>query len=189
MKGDRIMKIQIIYSSLSGKTRRLAEYLFSHLSQQEKSIHDLKDGPVVIDGDIVLLGYWVDKGGPTKEMQELINGLKDKAVGIFCTLAYYADSSHAANSVRAGVELAAKNNTVIGSYVCNGALSESMIASFRKNGNSGPHSASPENEIRWAAMKNHPTENEMKLAVERFEERIAIYQKYCEQGLTFRSVL
>ena len=47
------MKVQIIYSSLSGKTRRLAEYLYEGLSAEEKSIHDLKDGVPTLDGDVV----------------------------------------------------------------------------------------------------------------------------------------
>ena len=48
------MKVQIIYSSLSGKTRRLAEYLYEGLNAEEKSIHDLKDGVPTLDGDVLL---------------------------------------------------------------------------------------------------------------------------------------
>lgn len=181
------MKVQLIYSSLSGKTKRLAEYLYNSLQAEEKSIHDLKEGVPVLDGDIILLGYWVDKGGPNKDMQEFMKTVKGKTVGVFCTLGFYADSAHAINSIRAGADLLAQENTIIGSYVCNGAISENMIAAFRKN-SAGPHSAIPENEIRWDIMKGHPTQAEMELAAERFQERIEIYRRYQAEGLTFQSI-
>ena len=58
------MKVQVIYSSLSGCTKRLAEGIFNGLNAMDKTIHDLKDGRPELEGDIILLGYWVDKGGP-----------------------------------------------------------------------------------------------------------------------------
>lgn len=183
------MKIQIIYSSLSGKTKRLAEYLYRELGEDEITIHDLAEGAPELDGDILLLGYWVDKGGPNQQMISFMEGVKGRAVGVFCTLGFYADSAHGTGSVRAGAEALKQENTIIGSYVCNGALSEEIIQAFRKGGTSGPHSASPENEIRWDIMAGHPTEAEMALAAERFRERIEIYKRYTDQGLVFKSIL
>lgn len=94
------MKVQIIYSSLSGKTRRLAEYLYEGLNAEEKSIHDLKDGVPTLDGDVLLLGYWVDKGGPNQAMRELMETLEGKTVGVFCTLGYYADAGHGVGAIQ-----------------------------------------------------------------------------------------
>lgn len=51
------MKIQIIYSSLSGKTKRLAEYLYREPGEEEITIHDLAEGTPEPNGDILLLGY------------------------------------------------------------------------------------------------------------------------------------
>ena len=183
------MKVQVIYSSLSGRTKKLAEALYHAADTEEKSIHNLKDGVPELDGDVILLGYWVDKGGPNAEMKALLGQLKGKTLGLFCTLGFYADAKHGWDSIQNGVELVKENNTILGTYVCNGALSQEIIDSFRKAGTSGHHSASPENEIRWEIMKNHPTEAEINLAVERFNERIEILRQYQEQGLTFKSIL
>ena len=111
------MKVQIIYSSLSGCTRKVAEGIYHSLTGVDKSIHDLKDGEPVLDGDILLLGYWVNKGGPNEQMHAFLEKLKGKTVGIFCTLAFYADSEHGYQSLKKGVDLAAQKNTVIGSFV------------------------------------------------------------------------
>ncbi len=183
------MKVQIIYSSLSGKTKRLSEYLYEHINADEKSIFDLKDGVPALDGDVILLGYWVDKGGPNAEMKAFMETLSGKTVGVFCTLGFYPDASHGVGSIKNGVDAVSEKNTVIGSYVCNGALSESIIQSFRARGNTGFHTATPESEIRWDVLKNHPTEAEMALAAERFNERLEILRRFNEQGLTFKSIV
>lgn len=182
------MKVQVIYSSLSGRTKKVAEAIFNSIEADEKTIHDLKDGEPTLDGDIVLMGYWVDKGGPNAEMKEFMTKVKGKAVGVFCTLGFYADSTHAQNSIAEGVKMVADDNTVIGSYVCNGSLSDDIINSFRKRGSEGPHSATPANEIRWAVMAAHPTKAECDLAAERFTERVKLYTEFKKQGVEFTSI-
>ena len=184
------MKIQIIYSSLSGKTERLAKTIFNGMGKEHTcTIHNLKDGEPSLDGDIILLGYWVDKAGPEQKMKQFMGKVKGKAVGIFCTLGFYVDSAHAHESISNGVKEVKDNNTIIGSYVCNGAISEKIIEMFRKRGTEGPHSASKENEIRWSIMASHPTDAECALGAERFRERVEIYSRFQEEGLTFKSIL
>lgn len=184
------MKIQIIYSSLSGRTEKLARAVADEAAKKyECSLHNLKDGTPVLDGEVILLGYWVDKGGPNKEMKQFMETVEGKAVGVFCTLGAYADSAHAIHSIEAGIDCVKEKNIVIGSYICNGALSEKIIEMFRKNGKEGTHSASPENEIRWKVMANHPTKAECDLGAERFIERIGIYEEHKKQNLIFKSVL
>ncbi len=183
------MKVQIIYSSLSGCTKKVAEEIFNNINLSDKSIYDLKDGEPILDGDIILLGYWVDKGGPNEEMKNFMSKIKDKAIGVFCTLGYYADSAHAKNSIETGINLLKDNNIIIGSYVCNGALSQNIIDNMRKSKGTGHHSVTPQKELRWDIMKNHPTKAECELASERFNERITLYTKCMEQNLEFTSIL
>lgn len=181
------MKIQVIYSSLSGCTRRLAEGIFNGLTVEEKSIYDLKDGTPAIKGDVILLGYWVDKGGPNAEMKAFMEKVEGKKVGVFCTLGFWADSMHAQASLHHGVEMLSEKNIILGGYVCNGALSQQMITAFRAR-SSGPHSATPASEARWELMKDHPTQNEIALAAERFNERIMLAQRLEKLGAECASI-
>lgn len=183
------MKIQVIYSSLSGSTKKLAEGIYNNLEYSDKSIHDLKDGEPPVDADIVLLGYWVDKGGPNPEMIKFMEKLEHKVVGVFCTLAYFVDSSHANGSLQKGIDLVKDKNTVLGSIVCNGKLSDAMIARFKQAPVGTPHSATPENILRWAIMEDHPTQAEIVLGAERFNERIKLYRKCTEQNLQYKSLV
>lgn len=184
------MKVQVIYSSLSGRTEILAKAIAAGVSEKYPcTLHNLKEGAPALDGDVVLLGYWVDKGGPNKEMKEFMEKLSGKAVGVFATLGAYADSAHAAHSIASGINLVKDKNTVIGSYICNGALSKEIIEMFRKNGKEGTHSASVENEIRWKILENHPTKAECDLAAERFRERVEILELHQVHHREFKSVL
>lgn len=179
------MKVQIVYSSLSGCTRRLAQGIFDALNVDTKELYDLAAHVPELDGDVVLLGYWVDKGGPDAAMRAFMETIEGKNVGVFCTLAYWADSAHAHNALAAGVAMVKDKNRVLGGYVCNGTMSQAMIARFRANGTVGPHSASPANEARWELMKNHPTDAEIALATERFTERLCFLQMLQKQNLEY----
>ena len=180
------MKVQIIYSSLTGCTKRVANAIFNGINVEQKTIHDLKDGAPVLDGDIILLGYWGISGNPNDEMKEFLKTVKGKAVGIFCTLGYYADSVHACQTVEAGVDLVKESNEIIGSFVCNGAVSQSLIDG---QGKGGIHIPNEQKEIRWEMIKSHPTAAECALAAERFGERIALYRRCKELNIAFQSVL
>ena len=111
------MKVQVIYSSLTGHIQKVANAIFNGINAEEKTIHNLKDGALVLDGDIILLGYWGISGNPNDEMKQFMQTIKGKAVGVFCTLGYYADSAHARDTVESGLNLVKNHNDVIGSFV------------------------------------------------------------------------
>ena len=180
------MKVQVIYSSITGCTKRLAEAVYNGVTADEKSIHDLKDGTPVLDGDIIFLGYWGKNGLPNNEMKAFLNTIKGKVVGIFCTLGYYADSEHAFDTVRAGIDMVKENNEVICSYVCNGAVSKQLIDG---QGKGTPHVPNEQKEIRWEVIHSHPTKAECDLAAERFNERIYLYNRCKELNIPFTSIL
>lgn len=180
------MKVQVIYSSLTGCTKKVANAIFDGIKAEQKSIHDLKDGAPVLDGDIILLGYWGISGNPNDEMKEFLKTIKGKIVGIFCTLGYYADSAHARQTVESGLNLVKDDNEVIGTFVCNGAVAQNLIDG---QGKGGVHTPTEQKEIRWEIARNHPTEAECALAAERFQERIYLYSRCKELNIPFSSVL
>ena len=94
----------------------------------------MQDGAPVLDGDILLLGYWGMVGGPCEEVKNFMKTVEGKAVGVFCTLGYYADSAHARQTLETGLGLVKDRNEVIGGYVCNGAVSQKLIDGQGKGG-------------------------------------------------------
>ena len=180
------MKIQVIYSSQTGCTERLANAIFDGIPSAHKTLHDLADGAPALDGDIILLGFWGISGRPNPEMEAFLPTVQGKAVGLFCTLGYYADSAHAQDTLRAGLDLVKYSNEILGTYVCNGAISPALI---EEQGLAGPHTPTQQKEIRWEITASHPTPAECALGAERFRERIHLYRRCRDLKIPFSSIL
>lgn len=180
------MKVQVIYASLTGCTKRVAEAIYEEVPGDNKSIHDLKDGLPELTGDIILVGYWGIAGGPDKETKAFLSSIQGKAVGIFCTLGYYADSDHGRNTLKTGFDLVKDRNDVIGGFVCNGAVARSLQKGQGKDGRTPP---TEQKELRWEMVRDHPTKAECALAAERFRERITLYEKCRALNIPFQSVV
>ena len=99
----------------------------------------------------------------------------------FCTLAYFADSTHAFEAIQKGIKLVQEaGGQVIGSFIANGALAPQIIAEFKRmaqSGNANHHAYTPEKGLRYELFKNHPTKAECALASERFQERVLLSEQ------------
>ena len=179
------MKVQVIYYSLTGSTKRLAEGIYQGIQAEEKSIHNFEEGVPKLDGDILLIGYWGVSGGPDEKFTEFLKTISGKTIGMFCTLGYYADSEHAFDTIQKGLSLVRDRNEIIGSFVANGAVAKSLKQGQKKQEGAVP---TEQKELRWKMTDQHPTDAEIKLATERFQERIELYRSCKTYGIAFQSV-
>ena len=170
--GEFYMKILVTYSSKTGNTKKLAEGIFEGLGSMDKAILPMNEVNDMSEYDIVLVGYWVDKGGPNTEAAEFLKTIEGKKVGVFATLAFWPDSEHGFKSIMAGEELVKEKNHVIGRYICQGKISDQMVAMFEKMGENSPHKPTPEKRKRYAISANHPSQADIAVAAEMFRERI-----------------
>ena len=166
------MKILVTYSSKTGNTKKLAEGIFEGLGEMDKSIAPMSEA-VDIDGyDIILAGYWVDKGGANQEAAEYLKKISGKKVGLFATLAFWPDSEHAYKSILAGEALVKEKNHMIGKYICQGKIDPKMVEMFEKMPEGNPHKPTPEKKKRYVISANHPSAADIAVAAEMFRERI-----------------
>ncbi len=166
------MKILVTYSSLTGNTKKLAEGIFESLENVQKDIKSVKEVENTDEYDVVIVGYWVDKGGPNTEAAEFMKTLNNKTVGIFATLGFWADSDHAYNSLKNGEQLVAENNKILAKFICQGKLSEKIIEQFKKFPEGNPHAITPEKLRRYEIAKSHPSKADIAMAGELFNERL-----------------
>lgn len=166
------MKILVTYSSKTGNTKKLAEGIYEGLGNMDKAILPMSEATDISAYDIVLAGYWVDKGGANTEAAEYLKTIKGKKVGLFATLAFWPDSEHAYKSILAGEALVKDENHVIGKYICQGKIDPKMIEMFKKMPEGNPHRPTPEKEKRYAISANHPSAADIAVAAEMFRERI-----------------
>ncbi len=91
--------------------------------------------------------------------------IKNKTIGTFGTLGSDPFSEHARSFVEKVIRFFENNwNKVEREFICRGAISPKIIEKFRKmtkEGLAGHHSASPENEKRWAEAERHPDKNDI----------------------------
>ena len=180
------MKVDIVYASLTGCTEKVARAIYEGLEGCEKAIYDLKDGIPPLDGDIVLVGYWVLRGGASEEVRSFLRSISGKAVGVFCTLGYYCDTNYAHSTLENGIEILKEKNEILGGFVCSGAVASKLKKDQGKVENAVP---TEQKEIRWEIGASHPTKAECDLAAERFRERVYLYSRCRELNIPFQSIL
>lgn len=166
------MKVLVTYSSKTGNTKKLADGIFEGLGEIEKSIFPMSEVNSLEDYDIILAGYWVDKGGPNEEAKKFLEKIENKKVGLFATLAFWPDSEHGYNSILNGEKLVKEKNHIIGKYICQGKIDEKMVELFEKMPEGNPHKPTPEKRKRYKISANHPSVADIEVAKEMFRERI-----------------
>ena len=166
------MKVLVTYSSKTGNTKKLAEGIYEGLGNMDKTILPMNEATSLEEYDIVLAGYWVDKGGPNTEAAEYLKKITGKKVGVFATLAFWPDSEHGYNSILAGEALVKEENHIIGKYICQGQIDPKMIEIFEKMPEGNPHKPTPEKRKRYEISAKHPSAADIAVAAEMFRERI-----------------
>ncbi|MFV0342521.1 MAG: flavodoxin family protein [Anaerocolumna sp.] len=168
------MRVLVTYSSLTGNTKKLAEGIFEGLNIEEKEICSIKEIKNLDAYDTILVGYWVDKGGPNEEAKKFLERLENKNIGLFATLGFWSDTEHGWNSLINGENIVREKNKVIGKYVCQGKLSDKIIAMFEKLPADNPHAITDEKRRRYEIAKNHPSEADILHGAELFRERLSV---------------
>ena len=110
----------ILYSSLTGNTKSVAEAMASVMPEGTPCV-PVKEAPANLgDYDTVFVGFWVDRGTANKEAAKLIETLTNKHVVFFATLGMYADSDHARESIEKASALLPNKESLVDGFVCQG---------------------------------------------------------------------
>ncbi len=157
------MKKAIVFSSATGNTKKIAYEILKAMPDTTK-IYDLKEVSQEIDADFLVLGYWVDRAKPNKEMLAFMEGLKNKHVATFGTLGAYPDSEHAQATLKNVTEILEKDNILLGNFLCQGKINPKITEMFKKAGASGPHQMTEERLKRHQEAAKHPNEEDFEAA-------------------------
>ena len=173
------MKTLIVYSSLTGNTKKVAAAIKEALGG-EADLLPVEEQPPAAGYDLVAVGFWVDRGTADKKAREYIAGLHNKKVALFATLGAYPDSEHAGQSMANAVALLADSNQFIGSFICQGKVDPSLVEQFKNLPAGHPHAMNPERAARHQEAAKHPDEADLANAKKAFAE---FWQKLHAGGL------
>ena len=79
------MGVQIVYTSRTGNTEKLAEAVFAAVPVKEKNVKRIEERTERDDGEMYLVGFWTDRGTASSEILDLLGNLHGKKVALFGT--------------------------------------------------------------------------------------------------------
>lgn len=129
------MKYSIVFSSVTGNTRQLADAVFSVLPQEDLRYF----GPpaeIALEANRLYIGFWTDKGHCNKEISAFLKELRGKEIFLFGT-AGFGGSPEYFNKILTSVQKHIDcSNTVIGTFMCQGKMPPSVRERYIKMKNS-----------------------------------------------------
>lgn len=123
------MKGFIAYSSKTGNTKRMADYLHGALKEdRDLTLLNLKDKPDLSIYDYGLLGGWCDRALPDKAVMKALEGAPKK-LGLFLTMGAMPDSEHGERAMEGLKQcLVDHKKESLGTYLCPGKVDEKLAA-------------------------------------------------------------
>lgn len=122
MKNERY---SILFSSLTGNTRYLADALKAALPK-DKCDYFGEICETLPDSEIIYLGFWTDKGVADGKALELLKKLKNKKIFLFGTAGFGGSDEYFEKILSKTKEAIEESNTVIGEYMCQGKMPQSV---------------------------------------------------------------
>ncbi len=108
-------KYAVLYSSKTGNTKQLADVLTGLLGNQCRQEAITPNMPVP-EEEILLIGYWVDKGTCPEEVDQLLQALEGKQILFFAT-AGFGQTADYFKRIASGVEQkVSQSNRILGSF-------------------------------------------------------------------------
>lgn len=157
------MKHLIVYSSVTGNTKKVAEAIAQVLDRTAE-LYPVEAAPSADPYDLVVVGFWVNRGTADQKAQAYLRSIHGKNVALFATLGAYPDSDHAAESMQNAAALLAADNKVVGAFICQGKINPRLIEKFKELPAGHPLAVTPAQEARHREAAKHPDEADLRNA-------------------------
>lgn len=146
------MKETIVYDSLSGNTKELAETIKK--IKKEVSISKISDKLIEEskNSDVYYIGSPIIKGMCTEKIRKFLQGLQHKRIFLFVTAGYGGSKEYYETLEKRIRDIIPKSNEIIGTFFCQGKMSESIKNRYVE------------------LMKEHPEDKKLKVSLENYEK-------------------
>lgn len=175
------MKTLIIYSSKTGNTKKVAHGIYDGLKEKYeieiKDMSEIADVSQIEQYDTLLVGFWVDKGTANAVAKKFIQNIKNKNVGLFCTLGANPDSKHGQdveNNISKKLLHSSNNLIEIGIY--NGLVDAELLNKLKEKPPIFLPKTILKKMIDAGDNSREPNDEDIKNAVEKFDNALAKLQ-------------
>ncbi len=121
----------VLFSSRTGNTRALAEAIRAALPQ-EMCVYFGESGTAALDADTLYIGFWTDKGGADEATVRLLKTLRNRRIFLFGTAGFGGSEAYfqkILGNVKRAID---PSNTVIGTYMCQGRMPQTVRERYVK---------------------------------------------------------
>lgn len=149
------MKLAIVYSSMTGNTKRLAEAIRDQVGQCYFGM----PSDEALTADVIFIGFWAAKNSCGADIKVFIEKLSDKKIFLFGTAGYDNTKEYFDEILNSVKSYVAASNTMIGSYMCQGKVADAMQAKIKDTKPEMYESIKD----KLAEAEFHPNEEDIKL--------------------------
>ncbi len=153
------MNVLIAYSSVTGNTRKLAKAIKNNYPDMDIQETDKVEN--VQGYDLILLGYWVNRGSADEVSKNFINNIEGKCIGVFGTSGQYPDSPFGEKYRNRVKDLVEDKNRYVGGYICLGKIQEERTEKRKRIPEGQPHYLTEEGLARHIESRKHPDQEDM----------------------------
>ena len=124
-------KYSIIFSSLTGNTKKLAETIRAVLPAEDCDYFGALKAEE-LHSEILYIGFWTDKGNADSATLELLSKLRDKKVFLFGTAGFGGSEAYFQKILEHVKQSVDPSNSVFGEYMCQGKMPMAMRERYVK---------------------------------------------------------
>ena len=154
-------RYSIVFSSLTGNTRYLADALKAALPK-DRCDYFGEICETLPDSEVIYLGFWTDKGVADSRALELLKKLKNKKIFLFGTAGFGGSDEYFEKILSKTKETVDESNTVIGEYMCQGKMPQTVRDRYMKMKAQPEHPANIDALIEnFDRALSHPDEDDL----------------------------
>ena len=174
----------IVYSSVTGNTKQIAEAMYGAFAEGEADIISVREIDMISldDYDYIAVGYWLTRGAPDKAVQNFLAELSGKTVVLFQTHGAEVGSEHAVTAFARAAAKLGEGCDVLGTFSSQGRINSALLVRRQNSTDKNdPHAANERNKKRWENAAKHPDENDLQRAkdfVFAMKHKLALREKY-----------
>lgn len=146
------MKIAIVYKSLSGNTKLIAETIRDNFKEKVVYCGEPKKN---LEADIYFVGSWTDKGMCCKEITEFLQTLENKKIAYFGTAGFGGSEEYYRSLFERVKNIVPASNEMLDSFFCQGKMPMSVRQRY------------------VAMLTEHPEDKKMEVSIKNFDEALS----------------
>lgn len=167
------MKTLVIYSSLTGNTKKVGEAIYESIQGEKRfvSVENVTES-MISESMNIILGFWVDKGTADVRIRKLIKKISGKNLYFYGTLGAEPESDHGKKVYEKVSKLCSNKNEFKDGFLCLGKVSDKLVKMMGKFPLKLVHPLTPERLARIENASTHPNQKDLENAKKFFLERL-----------------